>query len=67
MNYPDLSAAKMISFDTETYDPYLIEEGPGCFRRDGYVMGVSLATDDGFAEYYSLHHSDTPSDERSAI
>ena len=66
MNYPDLSSAKMIAFDTETYDPYLIEEGPGCFRRDGYVMGVSLATDDGFAEYYSLHHSDTPSDERSA-
>ena len=64
MLYPDLSSASMISFDTETKDPCLLEQGPGVFRKDGFVMGCSLAVDGGFSEYYSFHHSDTPSSER---
>ena len=64
MLYPDLSDAKLISFDIETYDPYLKELGLGVFRKDGYICGVSIATDTGYSEYYSLHHYDTPSSER---
>jgi len=56
MQYPDLSTAKLISFDIETYVPYLIEQGSGVYRRDGYICGVSIATSD-FAEYYSLRDS----------
>jgi len=61
---PDLSGAKMISLDLETYDPNL-NLGPGVYRRDGNILGVSLAVE-GFAEYYSLAHKDTPIDEREA-
>ncbi len=55
-DYPDLSQASMISFDIETYDPELIEKGAGVYRRDGYILGCSIATDDGFSEYYNLGH-----------
>lgn len=55
-HFPDLSAAKSISLDTETYDPDLLTKGPGP-RRDGYIAGVSLATDDGFSIYYPVAHS----------
>ena len=55
-DFPDLSAARWIGFDTETFDPDLKEKGPGC-RRDGYICGISLATDDGWARYYPLRHS----------
>jgi DNA polymerase-1 len=64
MMYPDLSKASLISIDTETYDPYLLEQGPGFFRRDGYVVGISIATDDGFSEYYGIRHNDTSTSDR---
>lgn len=54
--FRDLSASKLISVDVETYDPRLQEKGPGGVRRDGYVCGVSLATDDGWAEYLPIRH-----------
>jgi DNA polymerase I-like protein with 3'-5' exonuclease and polymerase domains len=54
--FPDLSRARAISLDTETYDPDLKEQGPGV-RRDGYIVGVSLATEDGFKAYYPVAHS----------
>jgi DNA polymerase I-like protein with 3'-5' exonuclease and polymerase domains len=31
-------------------------KGPGGVRKDGYVVGVSVATDDGFSEYYPVRH-----------
>jgi len=48
--------AKRISVDVETYDPNLMENGPGALRRDGYVCGFSVGTDDGFCGYYPLRH-----------
>lgn len=54
-NFPDLSSAKVIAFDTETNDPDLLEKGPGP-RRGAYIAGVSIATD-GFANYYPIAHS----------
>ena len=66
VQYPNLDDEKLISFDIETYDPYLVEQGSGVYRKDGYICGVSIATDTGFSEYYGLHHYDTPSSEREA-
>jgi len=54
--YPDLSDAKIISFDIETFDPRLKDKGTGVYRNDGYILGVSVCSDTGFSEYYNLGH-----------
>jgi len=55
--YPNLAAAKMLGVDTETYDPELLENGPGGVRGKGHLVGFSVATDDGeFRGYYPLRH-----------
>lgn len=53
--FPDLSNADVIGIDTETYDPDLKSKGPGT-RRDGYIIGVSVATSQGFKRYYPVRH-----------
>lgn len=53
----------LIGFDTETRDPHLSDKGPGCYRGDGYTVGVSFAAE-GVAEYYPLRHPDTTAEER---
>lgn len=65
-HFPDLSAAKVISLDTETCDPDLLEKGPGP-RRGAYIVGVSLATDDGFKGYYPIAHSMTGNLEKEPV
>lgn len=62
---PDLSNAKRIAFDIETHDPKLGDMGPGVYRKDGKILGVSIS-DGVFAEYYNLGHYDCAPDERSA-
>jgi DNA polymerase I-like protein with 3'-5' exonuclease and polymerase domains len=57
--FPSLCQSKLIAIDVETYDPDLREKGPGV-RRDGYICGVSVATDDGFKGYYPIRHKDHP-------
>jgi|WetSurMetagenome_2_1015567.scaffolds.fasta_scaffold80420_2 DNA polymerase I-like protein with 3'-5' exonuclease and polymerase domains len=64
VRYPDLSGARCISFDTETKDPNLTTLGPGQYRKDGHILGVSIATPDGFKEYYNVGHYDVDADER---
>jgi len=55
--YPELKGrAKILSIDLETYDPNLEENGPGALRKDGYIIGFSIATDDGFSGYYPIRH-----------
>lgn len=55
---PDLKPwANLISLDCETYDPHLEEDGPGGVRGEGHVVGLSLATDTGFAGYFPLYHA----------
>ena len=44
MSFDWLSSATEIGVDTETKDPHLRSKGPGVFRKDVYVVGVSLAT-----------------------
>lgn len=59
MRYPNLSDANEICIDIETKDPLLLDKGPGVYRKDGYIIGVGIATKD-FAEYYDIAHPDTP-------
>jgi DNA polymerase I-like protein with 3'-5' exonuclease and polymerase domains len=54
-NFPDLKDAKTICLDIETRDPTLKEKGPGV-RRDGQMVGLALATNDGFRAYYPFCH-----------
>lgn len=54
--FPDLSGAKVICFDLETFDPMLKDYGPGWGRGVGHIIGVALATDDGFKQYYPIRH-----------
>jgi len=63
--YPEVKNAKLIALDIETYDPNLIELGAGVYRNDGYILGVSIATDTGFSEYYNLGHADCTQQERA--
>jgi DNA polymerase I-like protein with 3'-5' exonuclease and polymerase domains len=57
-DFPNLSAAKAISFDVETYDPELIDKGPGWARGSGHLVGVSLAVGNGDNEkwYFPIRH-----------
>jgi len=52
---PDLSAADAIGLDTETHDPDLKSKGPGV-RRDGYMVGISVAVPDGRSWYLPFGH-----------
>jgi DNA polymerase I-like protein with 3'-5' exonuclease and polymerase domains len=55
-SFPSLKSAKLIAIDTETRDPKLLTHGPGGARKDGCLVGVSIATDDGFRGYYPIAH-----------
>jgi DNA polymerase I-like protein with 3'-5' exonuclease and polymerase domains len=54
--FPDLTKERVLALDIETYDPDLKAKGPGV-RRDGYIIGVSVATPRGFKAYYPVAHS----------
>ena len=55
-NVNKIDEAKLIAIDTETYDPNLKTMGPGGFRKDGHVAGISIATDSGYIEYFPIGH-----------
>lgn len=57
--FPNLSAAKVLGVDTETFDPHLIERGPGGVRGDGHIVGISVATEDA-AWYFPMRHEYQP-------
>jgi len=52
---PDLSDAKEIAIDLETYDPGLKDKGPGWARKEGKVVGVAVAVD-GWKGYFPIAH-----------
>lgn len=55
-NFPDLSGAKRIAIDLETYDPAIAAgEGSGALKG-GFIAGIAIATDDGFRDYYPIAH-----------
>lgn len=55
--FPNLSAAKVLSYDTETWDPELLTAGPGWGRGPGkgHIVGVSIAVHGG-AWYFPMRH-----------
>ena len=55
-NVNKIDEAKLIAIDTETYDPNLKTMGPGGFRKDGHIAGISIATDSGYTEYFPIGH-----------
>lgn len=57
---PSLSTAKIISIDTETRDPDILQKGPGWATNNGYVVGVSIKTDDGYQKYFPVRHEQGP-------
>lgn len=58
-DFPNLSSAKIIGLDTETYDPNLVTHGPGWARDDGHIVGVSLSVKGG-AWYFPIRHELQP-------
>lgn len=52
---PSWAGAKRVSIDLETRDPQLTTLGPGV-RRDGYVIGISFAIEDGPSFYLPTRH-----------
>ena len=53
--FPRLEGIKLIGLDCETKDPNLLSMGPGSIRKDGYIVGVSIATDDK-SWYFPIAH-----------
>jgi len=53
---PSWAEAKRVCVDLETRDPQLTKLGPGV-RRDGYVIGVGFAIEDGPAAYLPIRHA----------
>jgi DNA polymerase-1 len=47
---------KYLACDIESYDPKLLKFGPGVYRKDSYILGVSFADASGWNEYYDLNH-----------
>ena len=56
-DFPDLSGAKLIAIDCETYDPNLLTNGPGGVRKDGRLIGISVAANTGFRGYFPIGHA----------
>lgn len=56
--FEDLSNAKIISLDIETRDESISKDlGPGEQRGgNNYIVGVALATNDGYQAYYPVAH-----------
>jgi DNA polymerase I-like protein with 3'-5' exonuclease and polymerase domains len=68
---PDLSAARVISLDCETWDPELVDykdaqgnevkgKGPGWARGVGHIVGVSIGADGGGRWYFPMRHTVEP-------
>ena len=53
---PSWQSAKRVGVDTETKDPQLKRLGPGV-RRDGRMVGISFALEDGPAHYLPFGHA----------
>lgn len=45
-----------VAIDTETKDPKIKDLGPGCRRGDGYIVGYSVAIEEGPAFYVPIRH-----------
>jgi len=53
----NLDGIDTVAIDIETYDPNLKTKGSGAIRKDGFICGIAVATDNDLA-YFPLRHSD---------
>ena len=53
---PNILYAPWIAIDTETYDPELIDYGPGWGRNKGHIVGISVAVPWG-KWYFPIRHT----------
>lgn len=58
--FPNLSSARALGFDLETYDPELDDAGPGWGRGVGHIVGLSVAVPDGPGWYFPIRHETEP-------
>lgn len=58
--FPNLTAAKVLSVDVETYDPEIDDHGPGFGRGKGHICGFSVAVPEGYAWYFPIRHEVEP-------
>lgn len=54
--FPNLEGSKVLSIDIETRDDNLKTKGLGAYRKDGYILGVSINNGDGYKDYIDLRH-----------
>lgn len=54
---PNLSAAKALSFDVESYDPELRVHGPGWARGKGHIVGLAVGVPGGYNWYFPMRHT----------
>ena len=52
---PNLSDAKEIAIDLETYDPGIKQTGPGWATNNGYIAGIAIAVE-GWKGYFPIQH-----------
>jgi len=57
--WPNFKHAKILSIDTETFDPRLLTHGPGWARGDSHLVGVSVSVGTGKKEtlYLPMRHT----------
>lgn len=65
-DWPNLSSAHSISFDTETKDSELNDAGPGWARGRSHIVGIGLAAEDRLGNrgkwYFPMRHELEPHD-----
>jgi DNA polymerase I-like protein with 3'-5' exonuclease and polymerase domains len=59
-DFPNLAAANALTIDCETWDPELLDHGPGWARGRGHIVGVAVGTDDGHRWYFPTRHTVEP-------
>jgi len=55
-SFPDLSDARLIAIDLETYDPGLKETGAGWATDRGHIIGIAVAVE-GESWYFPIRHA----------
>lgn len=55
-SFPRLDSADMICIDCETWDPELLEKGPGWGRGVGHIVGIAVGTRDA-RWYFPMRHT----------
>lgn len=65
-DFPNLEGVKQIGLDTETYDPKIFDLGPGWATGQGYVAGISIATEDA-AWYFPIQHAMGENQDRASV